>query len=415
MHDWKQKAISGVILLLWGFFFLFISDALGDTYYVDALKGNNKQRGTSKVGAWRTIQRALMTARAGDSVFVQPGIYPERIKCIHSGKPGKQILIQSVPKHAATINGGIDVGKDYVRVEGFRITSDVKGRSAVNISGGHVEIIDNYFFNVKGRAIQGDEAKKPRGVHISNNHIYHSQVGIVVHGTGWLVENNEVERLFKYDDMDCDYARFFGDDNIFRNNYFHGTNEGEIGDAHVDCFQTWHNSPTRYAHNTTIEYNRCADFHQGLMAESGGNPTSISHITLRNNVFSHARFTSGGYGIHNSGIPDVTVINNNFIDIKYRGVYSTEGTLRSEVKYNIFYKCGLSYSYHGSSSDGDYNIIFLTPQNPNRGPHDMIGVDPLFIDPDNDNFHLRPESPACRPRDEISHIGAYPCASSVPD
>jgi hypothetical protein len=59
----------------------------------------------------------------------------------------------------------------------------------------------------------------------------------------WLVENNEVSRLFIYSRGnsydDCDYTRFLGKGCVQRYNYYHGTVTSEIKVAHVDCIQTF--------------------------------------------------------------------------------------------------------------------------------------------------------------------------------
>jgi len=143
------------------------------------------------------------------------------------------------------------------------------------------------------------------------------------------------------------------------------------------------------------------------MGEVGGRPDLINHITFKNNIF---KFTSdfypSGYGIFNKGIPYVAVINNNFIDIRYRAVYMDDEAENAVVKNNIFYNCNLSYSFSGSSSEGDYNLTYLTPNNPNKGTHDLIGVDPLFVNPDNNDFSLNPSSPAFGSGEGGSDIGA---------
>jgi hypothetical protein len=65
------------------------------------------------------------------------------------------------------------------------------------------------------------------------------------------------------------------------------------------------------------------------------------------------------------------------------------------VKNNIFYNMETSYWVADTSSiDGDYNLVYQAQSPPAQGPHDKIGVDPLFVNPAGDDYHLEPASPA---------------------
>ena len=67
---------------------------------------------------------------------------------------------------------------------------------------------------------------------IAYNRVYHCEYGFLLIGDDWLVENNEVNRLFMYAPGssfdDCDYTRFFGKGCVQRFNYYHGSTQREI-------------------------------------------------------------------------------------------------------------------------------------------------------------------------------------------
>jgi hypothetical protein len=414
MTESKTILKSGFILLAILASFFLSSGAWGITYYVDASNGNDLNTGTSPELAWKTIQYAANVAQAGDTVYVKIGIYNERVKFVNSGNSENKITFKSSPRRSATVNGGFEINKDYIRVEGFNITIDYK-ENAVTITGDYAGVIDNYFFDCRYKAIRGNWSSLPKSAYIADNYIYHSGSGIIVEGEGWLVENNEIERLYDYGGGDCDYARFFGDNHVFRNNYFHGTTASEIGGAHVDCFQTW-GGGGKYTHNVLFENNRCYHFHQALMTENYYD--DISHLIFKNNVFAHGTLGGKGYGLFVKGVPHIEATNNSFIDIRYTAVYIRNDNPLPKyaiIKNNIFYNCGNAFSFSDSSSTEDYNLFFNTGYPSSHGDHDLENINPLFIASDNDDYSLQPGSPACGAGEGGTYIGAIPCVESTPN
>ena len=393
------------------------------TYYVDQNHPNASDinPGTEDL-PWRTIQKAADTVWAGDSVVVKSGMYTERINFSSGtrGAPGQLITFTAQPRRSVTMWGFYTQFAHYLRVEGFRITTDPSltnwtDANGVFIASDHVEVIDNYFYNLDSAGVSGDSL----GAIVRNNRIYHCQAGLTISGSDWLVEGNEVERLYQYGDGDCDYSRFFGDDHLIRRNFFHGTLFNEIGDAHVDCFQTFDNNG-EYVHNVTIDGNVCYDFHQGFMGEAAYYH-NMSDITFSNNIFAHG----GAWGLCIYQIQNVTVVHNVFADIAYHGAGFNDGAT-GFMWNNIFYNAGSNYwSSDGGAVEGSHNILFSTEGNIDPGdfPSDLVNLDPLLIDPASDNYHIPAGSPAIdaglevgittdldgnpRPQGNAPDIGAY--------
>jgi hypothetical protein len=379
----------------------------GTVYYVDQ---NHPQADDSNPGSeafpWKTIQHAAVIATAGDVVYVKAGVYPERVVPQNSGLPGSKITFQALPSRSVTMYGFYTVYSDYLHIEGFNITTHPSLTGWTEIYGvfihsDHVEVVDNYFYDLRATAIQGYwHEPYPHAATVTGNAIYHSQMGIGVTGYGWLVEGNEVSRLFKYGSGDSDYSRFFGDDHVIRGNHFHGALPGEIGSAHVDCFQTFDNNG-EFGHNVTIEGNLCTDFHQGFMGEAHYYH-DISHITFKNNIFAHG----WAWGLCVQDIANLTVLNNTFVDIRYHGVGLSDDSPNARIENNIFYDTGTSYWFPANSaSSGDYNLVYLSQTPPVSGSHDLIGVDPSFVDIAGGDYHLKPGSPAVDAGDDLLEVG----------
>jgi len=155
--------------------------------------------------AYPTIQQAVDSVVAGDTVLVHSGDYtgekaPANIVITQSGTADKPIVFRAVPRrsvstHTFTLKG------DYITIEGLHITQKAMGDfHGVFIVGDHNRIIDNYFFEVAGKGTiisYWSTTVEDRASHayVARNHLYRCQMGIVAQGDNWLVEHNDVERL----------------------------------------------------------------------------------------------------------------------------------------------------------------------------------------------------------------------------
>jgi MYXO-CTERM domain-containing protein len=413
---------------------LFSSKSIAANYYVD---NANPQAADSNPGSeaapWATIQHAVNSVAGGDTVTVKAGTYPERIVVSKGGTADAKITLLGVPSRSAMTYGFNIIGAPYVHVEGFDITNSPQfagwdETEGVFIQSDYVEVVDNYFHDMSGTGIVGYWHEPfPNYAYVAKNRMYRMQMGITNQGTGWVIEDNEVERLFMFPGGgDCDYSRLFGDGHVVRRNYFHGTDFSEIGSAHVDCFQTFDNNG-EHLRDVLIDGNTCFDFHQAFMGEASFHRAS-SHVVFSNNLFAHG----GAWGLCVMQITDVEAYNNTFYDIAYHGAGFRDGAT-GIVKNNIFMNVETSYwASDGGQVTGDSNIIMTANPPDPVGAHDLVATDPLFVDVANNDFHLTAESPAidkgealpdvtadhdgiARPQGSGWDIGAFEyCAGSCP-
>jgi hypothetical protein len=376
---------------------------------------------------FRTVQHAADAARPGDTVYVMAGRYNERIQVKTGGAKGRPIAFQAMPRRSASV-GGFDLDASYVRIEGFEITAE-RPATAVQLRGSYCEVLDNYIHDMM-EGVAGSGGSKPPNAsgtrdysavahnRIAYNKVDHSEYGFLLNGEDWLVENNEVNRLFMYAPGnkfdDCDYTRFFGKGCVERCNYYHGSSQQEIKTAHVDCIQTFPGKG-QSAVDLLFEDNACFDFHQMCMVERLAPNANLRGWTFRRNIAStNSPAMRGGWGPDIIQTLDVTLENNtistvNWSTIGLRGKESTNGQIRNNILCDAQRAVvDGDESFSPASPRIEYNLTFQTA--PLAGATNINGKDPFFVDARQRNFRLRKGSPAIAAGQGGATIGAleYP-------
>lgn len=358
---------------------------------------------------FKTVQHAADVAKPGDTIYVMAAKYDERIKVKAGGTKGRPVAFMAMPRRSVTV-AGFDLEASYVRIEGFEITAD-KPATAVQLHGSHCEVLDNYIHDmmvaVSGTAgkLSADGNTRDYSAvmhnHIAYNKVYHCEYGFILGGENWLVESNEVSRLFMYASGrgydDCDYTRFFGKGCIQRYNYYHGTDTRESKTAHVDAVQTFTNNG-EIAQDLLFEHNTCFDWGQGCMVESAPHIGSVRNWTFRHNIYSSdLSIYKGAWGLNLIQTPDVTIENNTFAGITWfgvglRGKESTNGQIRNNIFCQVRKAVEDRMDFTASNPKVEHNLTYETGVL--DGATNINGKDPLFYDPESRNFRLKKGSPA---------------------
>jgi hypothetical protein len=431
--------------------YVFSTSALSNLHYVNQkhASASDSNPGTESL-PWLTIQHAADVAQPGDTVIIYPGSY-DRVTINRGGTAGNYVTFVGVnapdqsladpdalfdPDHPVQIPGNSAVNAvmrgftiqppylvtepvAYVRIENLEITDIAAGgyvgASAISMANTErIEIVGNFVHDVNpvahGMGLVGGSQANVGNV-IKGNTLYRVQgVGMSIVGQNWLVEENEVSHGLDvhtgtgvYDGSDTDALRFFGSGHVVRSNYFHDyLDEEQLGDPHIDCFQTFSVYPdSQFAYDILIEGNVCDGFGQMLMtedqSEAGGGVDKVHHLTFRNNIFRGARATA----INGSNTGHLTFVNNLVIGSHYTAV-GLIGSPYMTVQNNIFYNNGdgsqLTDLDSKIGSAWDYNIHYpdfsWPPKQPEYDQHSMFGVEPGFVGPATGDYRPRCDSPA---------------------
>ncbi|MCD4697098.1 MAG: hypothetical protein K8S16_12750, partial [Bacteroidales bacterium] len=144
------------------FVVLALTSAYGATYYVDASDGNDSNPGT-EAQPWLTIQKAANTLIAGDTVYIEEGIYNEQVIPQNSGSDGNYIVYLAYPGDTVTIDGtGIPLpewygvfditDKSYIKVSGLRVINS--NDTGIIVWGSNYIIIEkSYTYNTVSSGI----------------------------------------------------------------------------------------------------------------------------------------------------------------------------------------------------------------------------------------------------------------------
>lgn len=295
------------------------------------------------------------------------------------------------------------------------------GNYAVELSNG---CWDNRFFNNEisdiaagGFKITGGDAKSAPVLRtgrtvISDNHVHHlgeifpSAIGVLIgHSEGNIVAHNEIDHLY-YTGISIGwvwgYARSVSRDNKIEYNHIHDVGQGMLSDMGGIYM-------LGIAPGTVVRNNLLHDISShgyggwGIYTDEGS-----SHVLIENNVVYQTK--TGGFHQHYGR---ENVVRNNIF------AFAAEGQIirsRMEEHVSFFFENNIVYWDKGPLLGSnwkddkfilDYNLYYNP--NPdsvkfkdwtfeewkNRGydVHSLI-ADPLFVDPYNGNFTIKPESPA---------------------
>ncbi len=329
----------------------------GPAYWV-ATDGDDDASG-SRGSPWATLQHAADEATAGSTVYVEGGVYAQRMTVARSGAPGRPIVFRNAPGERPILDGStLDVGQEFspmVTVDGERfveirgleirdLRTDLSGHNPVGIlvtgASDHVSIVGNVVHDMgttyRGRvggdahgiAVYGNLAEHPiDDVAIRNNRLFNLALGsseaLVVNGnvTHFLIEGNLVHDTnnigivaIGYEgtapDPSVDSAR----DGVIRGNTIY--NVDSYGNPAYGTDRSANGIYVDGGRDVLVERNIVHDVNIGMEFASEHHNRSTSFVTARNNIVYDATtigIAIGGYDRHRGFTEGCVIVNNTVV------------------------------------------------------------------------------------------------------
>jgi hypothetical protein len=377
----------------------------GHAFYVAPPPTGSDENPGSEEAPWATLAKAASTLVAGDTVYLRAGTYNELLEPQSSGTEDAYITYAGYPGETAIIDGtGIErswsglvhiVGQSYLKVTGLQVQASQYFCVYVGHSAHHVLIDGNVIRDCQSSGIQlfnGWEEPRMSNIVVALNDISEvnanlDQEALTISGVqAFDVRGNHVH----HGDKEGIDAKNGCIDGTIRGNLVHDISLGIYIDSSADNHV-----------NLEVSGNVVHDCGEGISFATEGGGT-LTDIAIVNNL---SYRNGNGIGAHSFlDVPgshlktNVTVVNNTFAYNTGLGIQIVE---EPQVFVGFVIRNNLI-----SDSEGLINFATMTEADLTMD-HNFLGAgyteihgtdylegDPLFVDPDAQDFHLQAGSPA---------------------
>lgn len=375
---------------------------MGKIYYVSG-DGSDKNNGLTPQSAFRKIQKAADLTQPGDVVYVMNGTYTQSnsfdniLTINRSGTPTDWITYQAYPGHHPKLKSnnwhGISVqGASYITIDGFELEGNNDTISLAYAQSQKTNL-NNPLTSGNGIGVNASSDGRPHHIVIRNNKVYKFGGGGIysIHADYITIENNVVYDNAWYAPYSCsgisNYQNWNSDNStgikmIIRNNVAYGNQNlipfymmGKISDGNGiiidDSRNTQQNSTLGLYKGRTLVQNN-------VIYKNGGRGIAVYESEFVD-IVNNTTYQNSQHSAIKDG--EITAIAANDMKVLNNIMYAKTGVPANTIfnAKNILY---------------DYNLVFNAAWFIDTGIYNLVGKDPLFVDPVAANFSLRPQSPA---------------------
>jgi hypothetical protein len=360
-------------------------ESSGGSLYV-SLSGSDTAAG-SIASPFRTVSRAFQTASNGTTIYMRGGTYPDytdvRNRIFSATNP---VTLTNYPGETVTVPGksSCDASSPDFLIAAMYFGGDagirIRGLRMVNPCGTGLKIqnsdhfdVDRMFFGhntsqgllVSGATISGIAKTWSTDIQVWNS-VFTDNGGLYPPGAG--------------DPNKHDHSIYYGASGSYGNGFHNGTEGGVV--ANNVFYDQDYGVSMRIGDaargllivNNTIYHSYV---HDPVAYPYWGNGISLSN-------YAADQYRSGNIGVYNNIITDSSA-----------GVYGSAATSMPDntVDYNLTWNISTTQDLD-CTPDCNFNPRWGTVTLFSVGTHNMKNVNPLFVNPSGQNFHLQPGSPA---------------------
>lgn len=369
-------------------------------FYVSGT-GDDRNTGRNKSAAFRTLQKAADLAQAGDTVYVMDGVYTNKYANIlnianKQGTINAPIIFAAYPGHKPVLkaqknnwNAISITGSSYILIEGLTLLG---ARDEITLEYALLEKSNTRNPATSGNGINityvfGTPNKRSHHIVINNNTVTNFPGGGIsaIEADYITITNNVVSGNAWYSPFGC---------------------QG------ISCLQLWNSDTKTQEYKVVIEGNKCFYNKQLVPWISVGEITEGHGIMLDTSYLDGVAYLgkaliSNNLSYKNGGAGIQIFKGENRVDVVNNTLYGNSEVLRNGEIFlnkakNVVCERNIFYARTGqevAASSNSTNVLFNNNLAYNGvfkgvGTGNIIDKDPMFVDAENNDFTLRPETPA---------------------
>jgi len=377
------------------------------TYYVSA-NGSDKSNGLSINSAFATLQKAADLSQPGDIVYVMNGTYRQP-----SGSNGNVLTIRNSgtanawitykaypgqqPKIISTGWSGIEIqGAEYITVEGFELEGN-SDSVTLDYALAQKDNLNNPITSGNGILIDPKNGSNPHHVVIRNNSISKfGGGGISTIGADYItIEGNQVHDNAHYSPYANSGISILGGWNSDQNTGYKIVIRGNQVYRNQELVPWFQTGTVSDGNGIIIDTTRNQD---DFNTQTGASGAYKGRTLIENNIV----YSNGGRGIHSFLSDHIDIFNNttymnsshpDIQDGEITAIQSNDVNVLNNIIYTSSGKPGNTIS-NSSNVTYDYNLVYNTTKFTTHSTHNLIGQDPLLVNPAAGDFSLQANSPA---------------------